>query len=176
MKKLFQALCVMGVLFAAQGCGIPRPAVPDNLKAPTGEGVILVGHATGVQIYGCEAGADQKFAWVFKAPDAELTDSDGKKIIHHFAGPTWKHNDGSEVVGKVAAKADAPKPDAIPWLLLTAASHTGTGVLSRVTSIERIHTEGGVVPGANTCDASANGQEARIAYKADYYFYATGSK
>lgn len=176
MKRLFQAVSVMGVLFAAQGCGIPRPVVPDNLKAPASEEVILVGHATGVQIYGCEAGADQKFAWVFKAPDAELTDSDGKKIIHHFAGPTWKHNDGSEVVGKVAAKADAPKPDAIPWLLLTAASHMGTGVLSRVTSIQRIHTDGGVAPGANTCDASANGKEARIAYKADYYFYAAGSK
>jgi predicted RecA/RadA family phage recombinase len=166
----------MGVLFAGQGGGIARPDVPIILNAPAGEEVILVGHATGVQIYTCEAGADQKFAWVFMAPDAELTDSSGKKIIHHFAGPTWKHNDGSEVVGRVAAKADAPKPEAIPWLLLTAASHTGTGVLSRATSIQRIHTEGGVAPGANTCDASANGKEARIAYKADYYFYAAASK
>jgi hypothetical protein len=152
--------------------------VPDNLKAPAGEKVILVGHATGVQIYVCKAKADDpsKFEWSFKVPEADLTDSHGKKIIHHFAGPTWKHNDGSEVVGKKVAGADAPKPDAVPWLLLTAASHTGTGVLSRVTSIQRIHTEGGVAPSANTCDASANGKEARIAYKADYYFYAAGSK
>lgn len=176
MKKLFQAVCAMGILFAAQGCEIPRPTVPIIIEAPAGEEVILVGHATGVQIYGCQAGADQKPTWVFKAPEADLTDSHGKQIIHHFAGPTWKHNDGSEVVGKKAAGADAPKPDAIQWLLLTAASHTGAGVLSRVTSIQRIHTEGGVAPAANTCDASANGKEARIAYKADYYFYAAGSK
>jgi hypothetical protein len=176
MSRLLKIVAMMGMMFAAQGSGIPRPTVPKILEAPAGEEVILVGHATGVQIYRCEAGADQKFAWVLKAPDAELTDSDGKKIIHHFAGPTWKHNDGSEVVGKLKTKVDAPKPDAIPWLLLTAASHTGTGVLSRVTSIQRINTEGGVAPGANTCDASANGKEARVAYKADYYFYASGSK
>ena len=75
------------------------------------------------------------------------------------------------MVGRVAAKQDAPKPGAIPWLLLTATSHTGQGVLSRVTSIQRIHTDGGVAPDANTCDASANGKEAKSAYSADYYFY-----
>jgi Protein of unknown function (DUF3455) len=172
MNKLFLAVGAMGAMLAAQGCRISRPDVPDNLKAPAGEEVTLVGHATGVQIYVCQAGADPIFAWVFKAPEADLTDSSGQKIIHHFAGPTWKHIDGSEVVGKVAAKQDAPKPGAIPWLLLTAASHTGQGVLNPVTSIQRIHTEGGVAPNANTCDASANGKESRIAYSADYYFYA----
>jgi len=171
MNKFFPVVAAMGMMFAAQGGGTARPDVPDSLKAPVGEEVVLVGHATGVQIYVCQAGADQKFAWVFKAPEAELTDSTGKKIIHHFAGPTWKHVDGSEVVGKVAAKADAPSPQAIPWLLLTATSHTGEGILSRVTSIQRIHTEGGLAPNANTCDASANAKESRSAYSADYYFY-----
>jgi len=171
MNKLFLAVGAMGAMFAAQRSGIPRPDVPDNLKAPAGEEVILVGHATGMQIYVCQAGANPPFAWVFKAPEADLSDPSGKKIIHHFAGPTWKHIDGSEVVGKVAAKQDAPKPGAIPWLLLTATSHAGQGVLNRVTSIQRIHTEGGVAPDANTCDASANGKEAKNAYSADYYFY-----
>lgn len=127
---------------------------------------------TGVQIYVCQAGTNPPFAWVFKAPEADLADSSGKKIIHHFAGPTWKHIDGSEVVGKVAAKQDAPKPGAIPWLLLTATSHTGQGALNRVTSIQRIHTEGGAAPDANACDASANGKESKSPYSADYYFYA----
>ena len=174
MKKLLVALIAMAVGFVAQGCHneIRRPDVPDSLKAPAGEEVILVGHATGVQIYACQASTNPPFAWVFKAPEADLTDSSGKQIIHHFAGPTWKHIDGSEVVGKVAAKQDAPNPGAIPWLLLTATSHTGQGVLRRVTSIQRIHTEGGVAPDANTCDASANGKESRSPYKADYYFYA----
>jgi hypothetical protein len=160
----------------ANGMGkqaIARPDVPDALKAPAGEEVILVGRATGVQIYVCQAGTNPPFAWTFKAPEADLSDASGKKMIHHFAGPTWKHIDGSEVAGKVTAKQDAPKPDAIRWLLLTATSHAGQGVLTRVTSIQRIHTDGGVAPNANTCDASKTGQESRSAYSADYYFYAS---
>ena len=174
MNRLFQVAGAIGMLLAAQGQGPARPEVPESLKAPAGEEVILAAHASGVQIYACQAGADQKFAWVLKAPEADLTDATGKKIVHHFAGPTWKHVDGSEVKGKVIAKQDAPKPEAIQWLLLSATGHSGEGILSRVTSIQRIHTEGGLTPNANTCDASANGKESRSAYSADYYFYKLG--
>ncbi len=171
MNRLIQGAAVIGMLLAAQGQGPARPEVPESLKAPAGEELILLAHATGVQIYVCQAGADQKFGWVFKAPEAELTDLAGKKVVHHSAGPSWKHADGSEVKGKVIAQQDAPKPDAIPWLLLGATGHSGEGVFSRVTSIQRIHTEGGLPASANTCNASANGKESRNAYSADYYFY-----
>ncbi len=174
MSRIFQLAGAIAVLLAACGQGPARPEVPKNLRAPAGEEVILTAQATGVQIYVCQAGPDQKFAWVLKAPEADLTDATGKKIAHHSAGPTWKHVDGSEVTGKVIARQDAPKPEAIPWLLLVAASHTGEGIFSRVTSIQRIHTQGGLPPKANTCDASANGKESRSAYSADYYFYAPG--
>ena len=162
----------MGVLFAVQGQGPARPEVPANLQAPAGEEVILSAQATGVQIYVCRAGADKNFAWALKAPEADLADATGKKIAHHSAGPAWKHVDGSKVTGKVIAKQDAPNPDAIPWLLLAAASHTRKGIFSRVTSIQRIHTQGGLPPKANACDASTNRKESRSAYSADYYFYA----
>ena len=171
MNRRMSLAGAIGMLLAAQGQRPGRPEVPESLKAPADEEVILAAHATGMQIYVCQAGADQKFGWVFKAPEADLTDATGKKIVHHFAGPTWKHVDGSEVSGRVIAKQDAPKPEAIPWLLLAAASRSGEGILSRVTSIQRIHTEGGLPPNANTCDASANGKESRNAYSADYYFY-----
>jgi len=173
MNRLIQLLAASGMLFAAPyHQRQERPEVPENLKAPADEQVILAAHATGVQIYVCQAGAEQKFGWVLKAPEAELADS--TLVVHHSAGPTWKHVDGSEVKGKVLAKQDAPKGDAIPWLLLAAASHTGEGILSRVTSIQRIHTEGGLAPAANTCDGSASGKESRSVYAADYYFYAPG--
>jgi len=81
-----------------------------------------------VLIYVCQAETEQKSAWVLKAPEAELTDATGTQIVHHYAGPAWKHIDGSEVRGKVVAQQNAPKPDAIPWLLLSAASHTGEDV------------------------------------------------
>jgi hypothetical protein len=149
-----------------------RPEVPEKLAAPGTEEVILQAHASGSQIYVCQAGSDQKLAWVFKAPEAELFDAGGKSIGRHYAGPTWKHNDGSEVTGKMAARQDAPEPDAIPWLLLTATGHSGNGILTRVTTIQRIHTKGGPPPKADGCDDSHRGAETKSAYSADYYFYA----
>jgi hypothetical protein len=175
MSSLIQATGAVTVLFFMLGFGPARPEVPDSLKAPAAEEVILMAHATGVQIYVCQAETEQKSAWVLKAPEAELTDATGKQIVHHFAGPAWKHTDGSEVTGKVVAK-DAPKADAIPWLLLSAASHTGEGILARVTTIQRIRTEGGLPPKASDCNVSANGKESRSAYSADYYFYAPRQK
>src|SRR5260370_38903767 len=159
MNRLVQVVAAMGVLLAAQDKGPARPEVPESLRAPAGEELILAARATGKQIYVCQAGADQKLGWVFKAPEAELTDATGKKIAHNSAGPTCKHVDGSEVKAKVAGKQDAPKveaskPEAIPWLLLRATSHAGEGIFSRVTSIQRIHTEGGMPPEAKDCDGS----------------------
>jgi len=154
------------------GVGPARPEVPESLKAPASEEGILMGTQRACRYTCAKPRAEQKSTWVLKAPEAELTDAAGKKIIHHFAGPSWKHVDGSEVTGKLAARQDAPKPDAIPWLLLSAASHTGEGILARVTSIQRINTEGGLPPKAGDCTVAANGAESKSAYSADYYFYA----
>jgi hypothetical protein len=180
MRSLTQLVTAIALLFFLLGFGPVRPEVPDSLKAPVGEDVILSTHATGVQIYVCqvqpEQKSEQKTAWVLKAPEADLTDATGKVIIHHAAGPAWKHVDGSEVTGKVIAKQDAPKPGAIPWLLLSAASHSGEGILTRVTTIQRIHTDGGLPPTVSDCNVSVNGKESRSAYSADYYFYAPAQK
>ena len=176
MRNPIQAICIFAALFCVPAFAQDRPDVPDNLKAPSTEKVILHAHATGVQIYLCQADTADKGTWALKAPEANLTDATGKRIIHHYAGPTWKHNDGSEVTGKVVAKQDAPKPGAIPWLLLSAASHTGEGALARATTIQRILTDGGLPPKAEECNAAANGKESRSPYSADYYFYAPPRK
>jgi len=172
MRNPVQVVAALAALFLLPGFGPARPDVPESLKAPAGEEVVLAAHATGVQIYVCQVESEQKSAWVLKAPEAELTDAAGKTIVHHSAGPTWKHIDGSEVTGKVVARQDAPKAGAIPWLLLSAASHTGEGILARVTTIQRILTDGGLPPNAADCSSSAKGKESRSAYSADYYFYA----
>jgi hypothetical protein len=73
------------------------------------------------------------------------------------------YSDGSEVTGKAVAKVDSPDPNAIPWLLVTSTGHSGNGVLSRVTRIQRIHTRGGLAPPAADCDAAKQNVEVRSA-------------
>lgn len=172
-KRLVQIAMViaMGIFSSAQS--VPRPDVPDQIKAPENEQVVLQVHATGSQIYVCKAGADGKSAWTLKAPEAELYDSQGAVVGHHYGGPAWKLNDGSEVTGKAVARVDSPDPDSIAWLLVSVTGHSGGGALSRVTSIQRIHTKGGQPP-AGGCDDAKQGSEVKSNYSADYYFYAVG--
>jgi Protein of unknown function (DUF3455) len=146
--------------------------VPANLQPPAGEKLILRAHASGWQIYTCGTDPDGKPKWTLKAPDAQLHDENGKVIAHHFAGPTWKSTDGSEVTGKALAHVDSPDPKSVPWLLLTATGHSGSGVLANVMFIQRLHTKGGQPPAATECEASKANTEARRSYTADYYFYA----
>ncbi|MGA8438184.1 MAG: DUF3455 domain-containing protein [Candidatus Sulfotelmatobacter sp.] len=149
----------------------PAPDVPDAIQAPTGLEVVVYAHATGSQIYACQAAADGKFSWTLKGPDAELRDRKDKVIGHHSAGPTWKLTDGSEVTGKATAHVDALDPSSVPWLLLNVVSHAGSGALSKVTTIQRVHTRGGQPP-AEGCDAAHVNAESKSSYTADYYFYA----
>ncbi len=153
-----------------------RPEVPDAIKAPAGERVVFVAHAAGSQIYTCARADDGKPQWTLKAPEAQLRDTKGALIGHHAAGPSWKHIDGSSVTGKLIAKAPAPDANSIPWLLVTAVSHEGTGIFGRVTSIQRVHTRGGQAPPAGKCDPSKPNAETWIPYSADYYFFAPAAK
>jgi Protein of unknown function (DUF3455) len=157
---------------------VDAPEVPDAIKVRPGERVLLRARASGVQIYVCGKSADGKPEWTLKAPEAELLDEQGAVIGHHGAGPSWRHRDGSAVTGKATAHVDAPDRGSIPWLLVAATSHTGQGVLARVTSVQRINTKGGEPPAASSCSSSGTGRkvkEARVPYRADYYFYVAGA-
>ena len=160
---------------AQQAQSISPPQVPYILRVPDGQAVLLKGLAKGVQIYVCKPKADDpsKFEWSFKAPEADLTNEQGEKIAKHYAGPTWEASDGSKVIGEVQQKTDAPKPGAVPWLLLKAKSNEGAGAFGKVTYIQRVDTEGGVAPAAG-CDQAHTKTEARVDYKANYYFYVLG--
>lgn len=171
MKGQFALLLSLSSVAAGFLQEAPRD-VPESLKAPANERLVLHARAKGFQIYGCQEGAGQKFEWALKAPEAKLFDEKGTVIGTHFAGPTWRLNDGSEVTGKVAAKKDAPEANAIPWLLLSAAGNAGAGILSHVTTIQRVHTVGGLPPDTGGCDPSKKGTELKREYSADYYFYA----
>jgi hypothetical protein len=162
-----------GILIAVGA--LPVTAGQTGVAPPQGSALLLEATADGVQIYTCEAKGNL-FEWSFKAPEATLFDKEGRQIGTHFAGPTWKMTDGSEIVGEVLAKADAPQRDAIQWLLLRAKSHQGPkshqgqGVLDKAAFIRRIDTEGGVAPTAG-CDASHISEQARMRYSAIYQFF-----
>jgi hypothetical protein len=144
--------------------------VPAALQTAADEQLVVQVHAKGDQIYSCKADGAQA-GWTLKAPEAQLFDKDGRAFGKHFAGPSWEASDGSRVVGKAAANVASSDADAIPWLLVKVVSHAGEGVLTRVTSIQRINTKGGRAP-ASGCDAGHAGQEVRVPYSADYLFFA----
>jgi len=173
MRKLYRGTIFAALLAAVSMClpfALAAQDVPPQLKPPSNEQLLLQVHAKGDQVYTCKNDAAQ-FTWTLKAPDAQLFDKNGKTFGKHFAGPSWEANDGSRVTGKAVANSPSPDADSIPWLLLTVISHEGSGVLSRVTSIQRLDTKGGKAP-ASGCDASHAGQELRVPYSADYRFYA----
>src|SRR5438094_4928613 len=74
--------------------------------------------------------------------------------------------------GTLKERAEAPVPDAIPWLLLAAKSVGSEGSFSKVTSVQRVNTVGGGAPKAG-CSQAVVGTPARIDYTADYYFFTT---
>ena len=105
---------------ARSPASIPPPAVPDNLKVPDGQLVLLKALGKGVQIYGCQANSKDpsKFEWALKAPEAVLLNSKGNRIGKHYAGPTWEASDGSKIlrdksVAVKSAPSAEPKSDKI---------------------------------------------------------------
>ena len=148
------------------------PPVSDTLKVPPTNRLAFAATAKGVQIYECHANKDNtnQYEWVLKAPEADLFDARGKKIGHHYGGPTWASSDGSTVTGEVKASEPSNDANAMPWLLLSAKTHEGRGIFSRVNSIQRLETRGGKAPSGG-CDQSSMGKQLQVPYTAVYYFY-----
>jgi uncharacterized protein DUF3455 len=168
-----RAFCVMlGLIFGAAQAGVWawEQEVPDGIKVPEGQALVAEAHAKGFQVYTCKNDGG-KYAWTLKAPDAKLFDTGGKAVGRHFAGPTWEWSNKSQVTGKVEKSVASPDAGSVPWLLLAATGHSGEGVLSKVTYIQRLNTKGGKPP-AGGCDAKHEGKGKRMAYTADYRFYA----
>jgi hypothetical protein len=174
----FAALLVapLSISLLASGCAsaptLAAPTVPAALTAPADQTVFLEAMATGVQIYECapKASDASAFEWTFRAPEAALADRAGHALGKHYAGPTWESLDGSSVVGDLKARDAGPTPTAIPWLLLSAKSTNGTGVLGKTKSVQRVQTVGGIAP-TEPCGMVNAKQVVRVPYTATYYFY-----
>jgi hypothetical protein len=180
-NRRLRRLVIAGLAAAAMGVGTVAgdvqarpndPVVPAAIKVPAGNRVFLVGHATGFQIYSCDATATG-YAWGLVEPYARLYGKNGKLVTTHYGGPTWHAKDGSTVVGQ-RVDGVTVDPTAIPWLLLRKVS-TSPGDygdrLTVTTFIQRTKTTGGLAPAAADCNASTAGERVEVPYTADYHFW-----
>jgi hypothetical protein len=171
-KMLRNAVLLVTVLQAAR---VSAQVVPDQVPsaiAVPGATMVATFHAEGAQIYECKADSGNKssrpssaLTWQFREPIATLI-VDGQSIGRHTAGPNWDHIDGSGVKGKVAASTPGATLSDISWLKLDVMDHRGDGILSHVTTVQRINTRGGVVQGP--CESA--GSYRSVPYSADYVF------
>ena len=168
MSSLRNTTLALLLLSASLVTAHAETPLPDAIAAP-GETIVLAVHAEGAQVYDCKAGAEGKLAWAFREPVATLM-ADGKTVGRHYAGPSWEHVDGSAVVGKAVGNAPGAAPTDIPWLKLEVISRRGSGILTAVTTVQRINTQGGKLEGA--CDKA--GATRSAPYSADYVFLRKG--
>jgi hypothetical protein len=183
-KKIRVLLPVLAALFLVSqagrvfGQGVPVPAA---LEVPTGSSLLLHVYAKGVQVYSYSPlPADTaRLGWVLLEAKARLyTDADyrqeaGRHYFNSAHHPMWAAVDGSTVEGAKIQQADAPVPDAVPWLLLKATAVTGKGPLASTAFVQRVNTKGGKAP-AGGADGAHKGQTLEVDYTAEYLFY--GSK
>ena len=169
-----QRFLALAVLFAAAGLSQARaaderaPELPpgpcDVVQVPEGNQVSFHAYASGVQVYRWNG-----TAWVFVEPVANLfADRNYRgQVGTHYAGPTWESKSGSKVV---AARVGGctPNASAIAWLKLEATSTEGPGVFDGVTFVQRVNTTGGLAP---STPGTVVGEEARVPYTTEYYFY-----
>ena len=172
ITRLFVLLAV--ATFAAQSARANESDRGPELPLPLCETIqveadnVLAFHtyAVGVQVYKWNGGS-----WVFVEPVANLYADKGFRgqVGTHYAGPTWESNSGSKVVAaRVLNTGCTPDAKAIPWLKLKKVTTDGPGIFDGVTFIQRVNTTGGVAP---TLPGTFVGEEARIPYTAEYYFY-----
>ena len=155
LRRVFALSLIVYSILLLQG----KPS--SSVEAPAGTALLFEAAGEGSQIYTCTDGH-----WILKAPDAKLLDQHGQVIGTHFAGPTWKLQDGSEIKGKAIASRPAGDTSSVPWLLIQAVPGSGSGKLANVLYIRRTETHGGAAP-ASACGSG----EDRVPYTAKYSFY-----
>lgn len=145
--------------------------VPDSIKVPAGNKMVLETVGVGLITYECKDKKDAagQYEWVFAGPDAVLNDRKGKAVGKYYGPPaTWESKDGSKVTATQLAVAPNGNGN-IPLQLVKANPASGEGAMQGVTYIQRLATKGGTAP-ASTCDEAGKGKKETVGYQADYLF------
>ena len=145
--------------------------IPPRLRAGPNEQLAFHLTGNGVNVYQCKSTVANPnvYAWYFVAPDATLYD--GSHEVARMASPNQMEalSDTTSVSGFVRA-AQSAGPNDLPWMRASALANGDAGLFAGVTSYQRVNTRGGAAP-ATGCNADNVGEEARIAFDADFYFY-----
>lgn len=146
--------------------------LPAAVKVPAGNGVVAELVGVGDLTYECREKIDAagQFAWTLIGPVAVLNDRSGAQV-GKYAGPPaiWTHNDGSAARGTQLAIAPGGTGN-IPLQLVKVDQIKGSGMMSGITYIQRVATQGGVAP-TLPCTQAENYKEEKVQYQADYIFY-----
>lgn len=176
--KLMPAATLALALSAISGCAvlankptIDTSAVAEAVRVPAGQFIKFILTAKGDVTYQCQSVTNNttQFAWSEGAPSASLTLPNGRSVGRFYGGPTWEADDGSSVTARVIASADAGAGN-MPLQLLQAVQSVGHARFNDITYIQRLRTQGGLVP-RSACNVSLKNQRELVSYQADYVFY-----
>jgi len=168
-RSLFLAAALAALPAAA---ALSEPAgLGAGLRAPGNEAPAFVLSGNGVYIYQCRQSFldPNAYEWAFVAPDATLYEGTRSTARHTVVGLYESLSDRTSVSGVVLA-SQAVGPANLPWVLIRAQPIGEGGMFTGVSSFQRVNTNGGAAP-TTGCGPDTTGQEARVAYSADYYFY-----
>ena len=141
----------------------------SKIKAPETHEAVFRLAGRGVQVFRCERlSSGPGHAWIFRLPEADLSDAAGKVLVRHGANFSFEHVDGSRILGNVVAYDEAPGTGNLRWLLMTAKPF-GQGVFAGITHVQRVNTQGGMPP--PKCEANQQNQLLRVDFSADFVFY-----
>jgi hypothetical protein len=190
--RLVACVGALGIAFTlalpqrAQAQTVTPPVVPTELEVPAGNHAFLLGRGVGTQNYACQPAASLgRVAWTLFTPQATLFSDQNEQLTTHFISPnpdepgivrvTWEDSTDTSSVWARATASATPDPSAIPWVLLEVVGArvgpTGGHALSGTTFIQRVNTQGGLVPSTG-CDRLTDvGRKAFMPYTADYFFY-----
>jgi len=170
MNRMLTAVALTACALAHAEIAPPGGLSPRLIASPA-EAPMFALRGQGDHVFECRQVAinPDRFAWTFVAPDATLYDQ-GLPVGRQVQPNLWEStSDRSSVSGAMRSHQDAGNGN-LPWALFRAASAADVGLFAGVTSVQRVNTSGGVAP-ATGCDAGHVGEEARVAFSADYYFY-----
>ena len=165
------ALLAASLAFPAVAALTEPSGIAPSLRALPGQAPAFALTATGVQVYQCQAvpGDPSAYTWFLVTPDATL--SNGTGTVARLASPNqWESLQDLSAVSGIPLRMQEAGSSNMPWELLHAVPEGGDGMFAGVTSIQRVNTRGGAAP-VGGCDDTHVGDEARVAFTADYYFY-----